>query len=43
MEEKEYTLHQINFPFGNFGDMPFLKASILYLFQNIYRELDGEK
>ena len=32
-----------NFPFGNLGDMPFLKASIMYLFQNIYRVIDGEK
>ena len=30
-----------NFPFGNFGDMSFLKASIGYLFENIYKELDG--
>ena len=31
------------FPFGYFGDMSFIKVSILYLFQNIYRELDAEK
>ena len=31
------------FPFGNFGDMLFLKASIGHLFANIYKELDGEK
>ena len=31
------------FPFGNFGDMLFLKASIGHLFEKIYKELDGEK
>ena len=31
------------FPFGNLGDMVFLKASIGQLLQNIYKELDGEK
>jgi len=31
------------FPFGNFGDMLFLKASIGHLFENIYKKLDGEK
>jgi cytochrome P450 family 6 len=31
------------FPFGNFGDMLFLKASVGHLFANIYKELDGEK
>jgi len=31
------------FPFGNFGDMLFLKASIGHVFENIYKELDGEK
>ena len=31
------------FPFGNFGDMLFLKASIGHLFENIYKDLDGEK
>jgi len=31
------------FPFGNFGDMLFRKASIGHLFENIYKELDGEK
>ena len=31
------------FPFGNLGDMLLLKASIAHLFENIYKELDGEK
>jgi cytochrome P450 family 6 len=31
------------FPFGNLGDMLFLKTSIGQLFENIYKELDGEK
>ena len=31
------------FPFGNFGDMFFFKASVGQLFENIYKELDGEK
>jgi len=31
------------FPFGNLGDMIFLKKSIGQLFENIYKELDGEK
>jgi len=30
------------FPSGNFGDI-FLKASIGHLFENIYKEHDGEK
>jgi cytochrome P450 family 6 len=30
------------FPFGNFGDMLFLKTNIGQLFANIYKELDGE-
>jgi len=31
------------FPFGNFGDNILFKASIGQLFENIYKELDGEK
>ena len=31
------------FPFGNFGDVLFLKASIGHLFENIYKELKGER
>jgi len=31
------------FPFGNFGDMLFLKASIGHLFENIYKELESQK
>ena len=31
------------FPFGNFGDMLFLKASNGHLFENIFEKLDGEK
>ena len=31
------------FPFGNLGDMLFLKTCIGQLFDNIYKELDGEK
>jgi len=31
------------FPFGNFRDMLFRKASLGHLFENIYKELDGEK
>jgi len=31
------------FPFGNFRDMLIFKASIGHLFENIYKELDGER
>ena len=31
------------FPFGNLGDLLFLKASVGHLFEKIYKELDGEK
>jgi len=31
------------FPFGNLGDMLFLRTCIGQLFENIYKELDGEK
>jgi cytochrome P450 family 6 len=31
------------FPFGNFGDMLFLRACIGHLFEKIYKKLDGEK
>jgi cytochrome P450 family 6 len=31
------------FPFGNLGDMLLLKAPIGHVFENIYKELDGER
>jgi cytochrome P450 family 6 len=31
------------FPFGNFGDMLFLRASVGHLFEKFYKELDGKK
>ena len=31
------------FPFGNFGDKLFLRATLGRVFENIYKELDGEK
>jgi cytochrome P450 family 6 len=31
------------FPFGNFGDKLFLRATLCRVFENIYKELDGEK
>jgi cytochrome P450 family 6 len=31
------------FPFGNFGDKLLLRASLGHVFENIYKELDGEK
>jgi cytochrome P450 family 6 len=32
-----------NFPFGNFGDLLFCRATVGLVFENIYKELDGEK
>jgi cytochrome P450 family 6 len=31
------------FPFGNFGDTLLLRGTVGHVFQNIYKELDGEK
>jgi len=31
------------FPFGNFGDKLLLRAPMCHVFENIYKELDGEK
>jgi len=31
------------FPFGNFGDKLLLRATLGHVFENIYKELDGEK
>ena len=31
------------FPFGNFGDKIFLRGTLGHVFENIYKELDGEK
>ena len=32
-----------NFPFGNFGDILLFRATVGLVFENIYKELDGEK
>jgi cytochrome P450 family 6 len=31
------------FPFGNFGDKLFLRGTLGHVFENIYKELDGEE